>query len=150
MRLEPKDANFEFRIRSGFGTQGFMRHVGAYLEVLEPGRCIIAADFHEQLAQRHGYFHGGLIGSLADDAGGYAVCTLIAPEQSVLTVEYKVSFLAPAIGSKLRAVGQVIRFGRSLSVAESKVFALSDSQESLCAVALVTMKAVRREERRHS
>ncbi len=57
----------------------------------------------------------------------------------VLTVEFKLNLLAPAMGDLLIARGRVLRAGRTLTVCESEVAALRDGEETQCAVALATM-----------
>jgi acyl-coenzyme A thioesterase PaaI-like protein len=82
-----RDPNFAERIRAVFGRQGFLRHVDARIEEPAPGRCVIVADFRPELAQQNGYFHGGLIGTIADAAGACAASTLIESRQWLLTAE---------------------------------------------------------------
>jgi len=134
-----RDPDFAARIRDSFQRQGFMRHIGAEIEELTPGRCVIGVPFRTEVSQQHGFFHGGIIGTLADNAGAYAAFTLIGAEQSMLTVEYNVNLLKPGAGERLRAEGEVLRAGRSLSVSRVSVFALSGEERTLCAAALVTM-----------
>ena len=52
------------------------------------------------MTQQKRYFHGAAIGAVGDNAGGYAALTLAPPDREVLTVEYKVNFLAPARGER--------------------------------------------------
>lgn len=73
---------------------------------LEPGLCVIILNFRQAVAQQHGFFHGGVVGALADNAAAYAAFTLLASNQSALTVEYKVSLVAPSEGDRLKVVGQ--------------------------------------------
>jgi len=134
-----RDPDFEARIRDSFGRQGFMRYIGAEIEELALGRCVVAVPFRAEVSQQHGFFHGGIVGALADNAGAYAAFTLIGAEQSMLTVEYKVNLLSPGLGEQLRAEGEVIRAGRSLSVSRVSVFAVGDGGQTQCAAALVTM-----------
>jgi uncharacterized protein (TIGR00369 family) len=116
-----------------------MDHIGARIVKLAPGLCIVEAPFRQELAQQHGYFHGGVVGALADNAGAYAAFTMIEAQQSMLTVEYKVNLLAPAKGQTIIARGEVLRAGRVLTVCESKVSVMQDGVETLCASGLVTM-----------
>jgi uncharacterized protein (TIGR00369 family) len=137
-----RDPDFDARIRDSFSRQPFMRHIGADIEELAPGRCALHLPLREHLTQQHGFFHGGVVASLADNAGAYAAFTLIDAEQSMLTVEFKVNLLSPGMGEKLRAVGEVIRAGRSLSVSRVSVWAIQGIDEVRCAEALVTMMAL--------
>jgi uncharacterized protein (TIGR00369 family) len=133
------DASYQARITDSFNRQGFMRLIGARIDALAPGQCVIIIDFREDLAQQHGFFHGGLVGALADNAGAYAAFTLIEATQSMLTVEYKINLLAPAKGRTLRAVGEVVRAGRTLTVSQVRVSVLDNGAEQLCALGTVTM-----------
>lgn len=137
--LVAPDPDFEARIRGSFGRQGFMAHIGAHIEDIEPGRCVVAVAFRPEVSQQHGFFHGGLVGSLVDNAGAYAAFTLIEARQSMLTVEFKVNLLAPAVGDRLRAIGHVVRTGRTLSTSHVDVFSVTAGREKHCAVGIVTL-----------
>jgi uncharacterized protein (TIGR00369 family) len=144
--LTIRDPNYVERIRTSFGTQGFLRHVDARIEDIAPGRCVIVADFRAELAQQNGYFHGGLIGTIADAAGACAAATLIESRQYVLTAEYKINFLAPAKPPQLKAVGEVARAGRTLTVSQVHLFGVDAAgEEALCALATVTLATLQRE-----
>lgn len=69
--------------------------------------------------------HGGLLAALVDAASGTAAALTLddmlqAP--SVATVDMRVDFLRPARGKELRAVGTVMRSGRSVVVVRTDVF----------------------------
>ncbi len=110
------DRAWQQRIRSSFAKQGAMRLLGATMSELEPGHCVIALPFREELAQQHGYFHAGVTSAIADSAGGYAALTLFPPGAEVLTVEFKINLIAPAHGGTLVADASVVRSGRTLTV----------------------------------
>jgi uncharacterized protein (TIGR00369 family) len=138
--LTARDPNYAERVKTAFGSQGFLRYIDARIEELAPGRCIIAADFRLELAQQNGFFHGGLIGTIADAAGACAAATLIETWQWMLTAEYKINFLKPAKAQQLRAVGEVASAGRTLTVSQVDLYSVdSAGQEQLCAVATVTL-----------
>ena len=99
-----------------------MALIGAKLVLLEPGRSEIALAYREDLTQQRGFVHGGIIGMIADSACGYAAYSLMPPSASLVTVEYKINILAPAKGA-LVARGQVVKNGRSLTVARAEVYA---------------------------
>lgn len=134
-----RDPAFEQRVRASFARQGFMRFLGAELTRVAPGECEIELPYREELSQQHGYFHGGVIATLADNAGGYAGFTLMAADDSVLTVEFKVNILAPGHGQRLVGRGHVKRAGRTLTVAQTDILAVTDGRETLCATALQTL-----------
>jgi uncharacterized protein (TIGR00369 family) len=135
-----RDPNYVERIKAAFGRQGFLRLIEGRIDEIAPGRCVIVADFRAALAQQNGFFHGGLIGTLADAAGACAASTLIGRGQWLLTAEYKINFLAPAKAAKLKAVGEVVRAGRTLSVSQVHLYGVGEAgEEQLCALATVTL-----------
>lgn len=137
--FQPLDPNFEGRVRDSFARQRFMEFIGAVLMEVRPGYCEIHLPFKKELAQQHGFFHAGSIGTIADNASGYAAYTLMPADATVLTVEYKLNLLAPGNGELLIARGQVIKPGRTLTVCRSDISVTKNGQEKLCATALVTL-----------
>src|SRR5258708_16204806 len=103
---------FATRVRDGCGRQGAMALIGAELVHLDAGAADVAVAFRPDLAQQHGYFHGGIVGMIADSAGGYAAFSLMPAGASVLTVEYKINLLAPARGGRRLAPGPGAEPGR--------------------------------------
>jgi uncharacterized protein (TIGR00369 family) len=133
------DPNYERRVRDSFSRQGLMKHLGARLAALKPGHAEIRAAHRDELTQQHGYFHAGVSGSLADSACGYAAYTLMPPDASVLTVEYKMNLLAPAEGEELIARARVVRSGKTLKICMADVFARKGEVETHCATVLATI-----------
>jgi uncharacterized protein (TIGR00369 family) len=131
--LTPLDPAWETKIRDSFARQPFMNYLAARMTHAEPGLVEIEVDFRPELTQQHGYFHAGVTSSIADTAGGYAGYSLFPPGSSVLTVEYKINLIAPARGERLRAVAQVIKSGRMLTLCDLKVMAIDGVREVLCA-----------------
>lgn len=110
----------EARIRDSFARQGFLATVGARLERVAPGEVEIALTPGRAVSQQHGFVHGGVVAALADTACGYAAMSLAPAEAEVLTVEFKVNFLAPTKGDRLLVRGRVLKSGRTLSVVEGR------------------------------
>ncbi len=137
--FEPRNPDYAAVVRSSFDRQAFMRHLGATLISVSPGRCEIGLENRHELTQQHGFVHGGVIGAIVDSAMGYAGFSLAAAGSSVLTVEYKLNLLAPADGDSLIARGEVARPGRTLMVSRGEVFAIKGGAETLCAVATQTL-----------
>jgi uncharacterized protein (TIGR00369 family) len=103
------------------------------------GTCILELPFSPLAAQQHGFFHGGLVGTLGDVAGGCAALALLPPGSEVLTLEYKINFLRPALGERLRAEGRILREGRIVLVTRVDVHVMRDGKSSLCAALQQTM-----------
>ncbi|AQS51555.1 DUF4442 domain-containing protein [Paenalcaligenes hominis] len=116
------------RIKQSFERQGLMHHLGVELIDVKPGEVILHMPFSQQVTQQNGYFHAGGTSAVADSAGGYAGYTLMPEGAEVLTVEFKINLLAPAQGDYLEAVGKVIRSGRTLTITQVDVFAISKEQ----------------------
>lgn len=136
------DPDFDERVRRSFERQTFMATLGAELATVEPGHVVIELPFRDDLVQQHGYLHAGVVTSVADSACGYAALSLMRPEVNVLSVEFKVNLLAPASGERFRAVGRVVRAGRTLTVCAGEVYALREGGALLVALMQATMMAV--------
>jgi uncharacterized protein (TIGR00369 family) len=141
--IQVLDPNYEQRVRDSFLRQPFMASLGAVLARVAPGVVEIELPFRPELTQQHGFFHGGATSSIADSAGGYAGYTVFPANSSVLTVEFKMNLVAPASGKSLRAVGQVVRSGRTLTFCDLTVFARTDDGEKLCATGQQTLICLR-------
>ena len=131
--LSAPDPGFAERVRASFDRQTIMGLIGARMTRVEPGLAEIELPFREDLCQQHGFFHAGVISTIADSAGGYAGYSLFPAGASVLTVEFKINLLAPADGDLLRAVGRVVKPGRTLTVTEVEVFVIEGGGEKACA-----------------
>ena len=136
---ETSNPAFVQRVQESFERQKIMVLLGARLARVAPGECAIELAYRPELTQQHGYFHGGIIGTIADSAGGYAALSLMPHDASVLTVEYKMNLLAPGDGEKLIARGQVLKAGRTLVVAQVNVVVNKVGRETLCATVLQTL-----------
>ncbi|MFD9006257.1 PaaI family thioesterase [Streptomyces sp. NPDC059582] len=132
------------RVRASFGSQGLMSHLGARLSHIAPGRVHIVLPSRPEVTQQHGYFHAGATSAIADSAGGYAAYTLFPEDAEVLTVEYKINLLAPAVGDHIEAVGTVLKYGRTLTVCRLEVFAVQDGRRQLVAAGQQTLIRVNR------
>ncbi|MEK0100101.1 PaaI family thioesterase [Streptomyces sp. A475] len=122
-----------------------MAHLGARLTRIAPGVVHIVLPARPEVTQQHGYFHAGATSSIADSAGGYAAFTLFPENTEVLTVEYKINLLAPALGNHLEAVGTVLKAGRTLNVCRLEVSAVQvDGTRKLVANGQQTLIRVNR------
>jgi uncharacterized protein (TIGR00369 family) len=141
--FEPRDPAFEARVRDDFARQGAMRSFGARLVRVGPGCVQIEQEGAAGLTQQDGFLHGGVVSAVMDTACGFAALTLMAPGAGVLTVEFKVNFVAPARTAGLRAVGQVLKSGRTLTLVEGQAHEQAeDGSWRLLATMSATMMAV--------
>ena len=76
-----------------------MDTLGATLELVEPGRVVLAmAHRQAALTQQHGFIHAGMVSCALDSACGYAAFSLMPDDAAVLTIEFKINLIAPARG----------------------------------------------------
>ena len=109
-------------VRESFGRQGLMHTLSARIVTIEPGLCVIEMAYAPGVSQQQGYFHGGAIGAIADNAAGYAAYSLMPAGAEILTVEYKINLIRPAMPPTLRAEGRVLRAGKTLTVCRADVY----------------------------
>jgi uncharacterized protein (TIGR00369 family) len=138
----PADGAYQERVRVSFARQRVMSTIGAQLVSVAPGEVVIELPFREDLTQQHGYLHAAIVTAIVDSACGYAASTLMSADAEVLTVEYKVNFLAPAAGRTFRATGRVTKAGRTLTVTTGDVVADPETGPAI-ATMLATMMTVR-------
>ncbi len=86
--------------------------------------------------------HAGVQATMADHTAGGAGGTLVKEGDLVLTAEFKINFLRPAIGESFRCRAMVLKPGKTLIVAESEVYANQGGTEKLVAKAIVTLAVV--------
>ncbi|MEQ6124656.1 PaaI family thioesterase [Pseudotenacibaculum sp. MALMAid0570] len=105
-----------------------MKTLGAKIIAIEKGMVKIACDKNKSLTQQHGYFHAGVITSIADVACGYAAHTTMPLGSEVLSVEFKTNLMRPATSDQIIATGKVIKSGKNLIFCEAKI---TDGKEEI-------------------
>lgn len=102
------------------------------------GRCVISIDHRPELTQQDGFFHAGILTTVADSAGGYAAYSLMPDGSRVLATEFKFNFLRPAQPGRAVAEARVVKAGRTLTVTAIDVFVEGGEGRSHVATALQT------------
>lgn len=64
--------------------------------------------------------HGGVISTLIDIAGDYAVAAVVGG--GVPTIDLRIDYLRPAVGTDLTAKARAVKVGRTVAVADVEVF----------------------------
>jgi uncharacterized protein (TIGR00369 family) len=131
--------DLERRVRDAVAKQPFMSLLGVRVVHVAPGEVDLAFAFDERLTQQHGFLHAGVVAAVVDSACGYAAYSAGEGEIDVLTVEFKINLLEPAVGAKFVARGRVVRMGRRLSVCRGEVVAVDGEEERPIAVTTTTM-----------
>ena len=124
--------------RDVLASQPFSGVVGAELDVLEPGSAQLSLPLAPHLLQQDGFVHGGVLAYLADNALTFAGGAALGP--AVVTSEYKINYVRPAMGRQLVARASVVHAGRSQAVCRCDVYAVDAAGvEKLCAIAQGTI-----------
>jgi uncharacterized protein (TIGR00369 family) len=126
----------------GFGKQAlasqpFSALIGAELTGYSPGRAELTIPITPQLKQQHGFVHGGVISYAADNALTFVGGSILGP--AVVTSEYKINYLRPAMGTALVARATAVYSSKSQVVCRCDVFVVGDGKENLCAVSQGTI-----------
>lgn len=140
--FDPRDPNFEQKVRASFDKQAVMQTIGAELTQLAPGQVEISMPFNPRLTQQHGFLHGGIVTTLLDSACGYAALSLMPAEAGILSIEFKVNLLSPATGETFRALGRVRKPGRNITVAEGELLVDQDGRQKPVASMVATMMSI--------
>lgn len=135
--------DFEKLVKATVLSMPAAKHLGFDFGRVEPGEVEIVQPYREELTEHNGFFQAGVVGALADFAGASAGMTLLAPGWVSMTVDYTVKLVAPAKGEKIVAHGRVIKPSQVMTVAAADVYAVSGSDEKLCATAFVTMRNIK-------
>jgi uncharacterized protein (TIGR00369 family) len=114
--------------------------IGFRLTEVEPGYAAVDLECTQQHYNPTGSLHGGVLCAIADTAMGIAHASLLNEGESSTTTELKINFLRPVRQGKLRAMGRVIKHGKTLTVIESDVV---DEEGQLVARALSTCMTLR-------
>lgn len=133
-------------VREMFARQTIMTTIGARLERIAPGEVDVALAYRADLCQQDGFLHAAIVSAIVDSACGFAAYTCMPPGMGVLSVEFKVNFVAPARGARFLARARVLKPGRTITLTTGEVVALGDAdgEEKLVAVMQATMMAVAR------
>jgi uncharacterized protein (TIGR00369 family) len=123
--------------REVLNEQPFSRLLGTQLNVWAPGRAELELVLRTELLQQNGFAHGGVVSYLADNALTFAGGT--AMHEPVVTAEYKINYVRPAIGDRLVARARAVHVSQSQAVCQCEVFAVTGSDEKLCAIAQGTI-----------
>jgi uncharacterized protein (TIGR00369 family) len=140
--FKPNNPDYARVVRESFARQGLMATFGAQIVRVEPGLCVIEMPYAPAVSQQRGYFHGGAIGAVADNAAGYAAYSLMPAGSDILTVEYKINLIRPALPPTLRAEGRVLRAGKTLSVCRADVYYVVEGRQEACALLQSTLMCI--------
>lgn len=101
------------------------------------GEATVILRYREELRNSMGLLQGGILGVLADVAGGVSLYSVLPDPLKVAipTIEFKLNFLRPASREDVIARGRVVHRGRQTAVCQVEVFT---REETLLATGLFT------------
>ena len=140
--MKEKFPNYREKVLRAFDNQTIVHTLGIEFVDLGPGWFHTSLIPHEKVSQHHGYVHAGAIATMADLSSGLAAYSLMAEEEEVLTVEFKINLLRPAVGEVIICRAEVLKPGKRLYISESEVFSVLQGEEKLIAKAMVTLAVV--------
>ena len=140
--MKPVNPEYREHATAIIHNSPFVRDIGLILDDLGPGWCETHIDILQKHQQQDGYIHAGVQATLADHTAGAAAGTLTLAGYLVLSVEFKINFLRPAAGERLRCRSEVLKAGKTLLVAESEVYTINGGEEKLTAKAIITLAPV--------
>lgn len=142
MSAAMQPGEIDARIRDSFAKQTIMTTIGAEVLSVKPGEVEIVLPFSDKVLQQHGFVHAGAVATIADSACGYAGLSVMPRDAAVLTTEFKINLMSPAKGDRLRAVGRVVRNGKTLVITLGEVFAETGGTSKQIALITATMMVV--------
>jgi uncharacterized protein (TIGR00369 family) len=116
--------------------------IGFYIVEAERGRMVFEMEAGPQHANPMGTLHGGILCDIADAAMGTSFASTLEPGETFTTLEMRINFFKPVWAGKLRAIGTIVKRGKTIGMTEAEVF---DEGGSLVAKASSTVMVLRGE-----
>lgn len=118
----------------------FAAFLGAEVTSISPGNVeLVVPVIPTKMNQHHGFVHGAVIGFVADSACAWAAGSVAG---DVVTSEYKLNFLAPAIGEKIVGIGSVIKASSRTVVTKAEIYIERSGERKLVAFAVATIAKI--------
>ncbi len=116
----------------------FLSYIGGEVVELGEGSAKLAFAIRPHHMQHLGVVHGGAIATLADHCGWYAVISQLDPGYTSVTIELKINYLQPAVGTRLEAEAKVKNRTKRTAFTTIEMF----SNKTLVAFATATYSIV--------
>ena len=129
-------------IQARFDGSPFMRFLGLRVGAVdhERGELTVTMPMRPEIERGAGsaQFHGGPIAAFIDCVGDFAVALVVGG--GVPTINIRVDYLRPAVGTSIAATARVRRSGRTVTVVDVDV---NDAEGALVAVGRGTYSSQR-------
>ena len=133
MSETPSDKLTAEQIQATFDASPFISFLGLRVVSLDyaTGSLTVTMPMRHEIERRAGtrQFHGGPIAAFIDIVGDFAVGMAVGG--GVPTINLRIDYVRPAMGSALTATARVRRSGRTVALVDVDVH---DEQQSLVAV----------------
>lgn len=135
----------QMMIQRGESIPPIAQLIGFRLTSVEPGRAVVELEAGERHANPMGTLHGGVLCDIADAAMGMAYAATLDEGESFTTLDLSIAFLRPVWNAHLRAIGTVVKGGRTVGHIQCDVL---DDRDRLMARATSTCMTLRDEQAR--
>lgn len=114
---KPDLATLDARIKRG----PFHQWLGLSITEVGDGEITIELPWRDEFVVNPdgGYLHGGILATLIDLTADWAIATKLG--RPFPTVDIRVDYHRPAVKTRLRAKGRIVRLGSTFSTAEALV-----------------------------
>ena len=136
-------SDVDARVRANFEGQPALKSMGIELTRVSHGVVELEMPYSAKMTQQYGWLHGGAVAAGLDTACGLAAYTLIDPDASAITSEFKVNLLSPGRAGRFLFRGEITKPGSTIIVADGHAYALSDGPAKLIASMTSTLMIVR-------
>ncbi|GAB5095514.1 MULTISPECIES: PaaI family thioesterase [unclassified Caballeronia] len=126
--------------RGALNAQPFSALLGTKLMQVDAASLTLCLQIRDELRQQHGFVHGGVVSYLVDNALTFAGALRLGPK--VVTGEYKINYLRPAVSGTLMARARVVHAGMTQATCQCDVFVTDGNAETLVAVAQGTITRI--------
>lgn len=140
--MQPDQPDYKMLLQAIFTQAPFIADLGIQLLDCGPGWCETELTIQPRHMQHNQFVHAGVQATMADHTAGASAGTLVTADERVLTVEFKINLLRPAVGERLVCRADVLKPGKTLTVAESSVYAENQEERKLVSKATVTLAVV--------
>lgn len=123
--------------RQAISSQPFSSLIGAWVESYGNGIADLRVAIRDELRQQHGFVHGGVVSYLADNALTMAGALALGPQ--VVTSEFKINYLRPAVSGVLLARAAPVNAGKTQVVCRCDILCEDENGQKLVAVAQGTI-----------
>jgi len=108
-------------VKKIFNNVAFLKLIKANLHKSSYGKAVIELNYNSDLTQIAGFLHGGVLATISDAAGAFALYPLIDNDKDLLTISLNINYLHPIKDGKIFAKAEIIKKGNKIATAIIKI-----------------------------